>query len=101
MLMSCLLCREEVEPLVKRVPGNIHQGFDTRLEAERAYVVAYALGAVRVLPLRDDAGSQLVSPAIPTPEAIMAAFSSASDNFLGVEWHVVFKGLRPGIYPAW
>ncbi|KIM74213.1 hypothetical protein PILCRDRAFT_92724 [Piloderma croceum F 1598] len=92
---------EEVKPLVKRVPGNIHQGFDTCLEAERAYVVAYALGAVRMLPSRDDAGSQLVSPAIPTPEAIMAAFSSASDNFLSAEWHIVFKGLRPGVYPAW
>src|SRR6266436_1229128 len=99
--MSRLLFREEVKPLVDGVPGNIHQGFDTRLKAERAYVVAYALGAVRVLPSRDNAGQQLVSPAIPTPEAIMAAFSSASDNFLSAEWHVVFKGLRPGIYPAW
>jgi len=36
-----------------------------------------------------------------TPERIMQAFASASDNFLGAEWHVVFKGSVPGVYPAW
>jgi hypothetical protein len=95
-----MLHREEVEPLVKRVPGNIHQGFDSRLEAERAYVVAYALGALRVLRARGDA-SQALARAIPTPDAVMRAFAAASDAFLGAEWHVVFKGLRPRIYPAW
>ena len=100
-LISCLLIREEVWPLVNGVPGNIHQGFDTRREAERAYVVAYALGAVRILPSRGDADQQAVAPAIPMPEAIMDAFASSSDAFLGAEWYVVFKGLRPGVYPAW
>jgi len=100
-LASYLLVREEVKPLVNRVPGNIHQGFDTRREAERAYVVAYALGAVRVLPSQGDAGQRALSPAIPVPDAIMNAFASSSDTFLGAEWHVVFKGLRPGVYPAW
>ncbi|KIM89859.1 hypothetical protein PILCRDRAFT_84703 [Piloderma croceum F 1598] len=92
---------EEVKPLVTGVPGNIHQGFDHRREAERAYVVVFALGALRTLPARHDAIQLAPAPAIPTPEAIMAAFASASDDFLGAEWHVVFKGKRPGVYPAW
>jgi len=83
------------------VPGNIHQGFDHRREAERAYVVAFALGALSILPARRDAIQLAPAPAIPTPEAIMAAFASASDDFLRAEWHVVFKGKRPGVYPAW
>jgi hypothetical protein len=93
-------CREDVKPLVNGVPGNIHPGFDHRREAERAYIVAYALGAVRVLQARN-AGWHVPAPAIPTPEAVMVAFGSVSADFLGVEWHVVFKGKRPGVYPAW
>jgi hypothetical protein len=94
------LFREQVEPLVKGVPGNIHQGFDSRIQAERAYVVAFAMGALRVLPPREN--SQLAPlPAAPMPPAVMAAFSSTSSDFLGAEWHVVFKCKRPGIYPAW
>jgi hypothetical protein len=93
--------RAEVQPLVNCIPGNIHQGFDSRYEAERAYVVAFALGALRILPPRRNAGQRPLASAIPTPEALMIAFASASDDFLGAEWHVVFKGKRPGIYPAW
>jgi hypothetical protein len=95
------LVREEVEPLVKRVPGNIHQGFDHRREAERAYVVAYAMGALRVLPARGDTSRLALTPALPMPEGVMQAFASVSDDFLGAEWHVVFKGKKPGVYPAW
>jgi hypothetical protein len=86
---------------VNRVPGNVHQGFSERYEAERAYVVAFALGALRTLPSRQNIGQPAPAPASPTPEAVMEAFAAASDNFLGAEWHVVFKGKRPGIYPAW
>ena len=35
---------------MKGVPGNIHKGFDYRIQAERAYVVAFAMGALHVLP---------------------------------------------------
>jgi hypothetical protein len=35
------------------------------------------------------------------PEAMMESFAGADDDFLGAEWHVVFKGKRPGVYPAW
>ena len=94
--------REETKDLVLNVPGNIFQGFDSCREAERAYVIAYALGAIHVLPSRNAAlQGQVLAPAIPTPEALMVVFAEASDTFLGAEWHVVFKGRRPGIYPAW
>ena len=89
-----------MEPLVKGIPGNIHQGFDHRHEAERAYIVAIALGAVHILPRRGDT-SQTPTSAIPTPDTVMNAFANTSDEFLGAKWHVVFKGLRPGVYPAW
>ena len=83
------------------MPRNIHQGFDSRLEAERAYVMAYALGAVRALPPWGNANEQVPAPAAPMPDAIMYAFATASNTFLRAEWHVVFKGLRPGVYPTW
>lgn len=85
---------------MKGVPENIYQGFETRRQAERAYVIAFAMGALRVLPLRG-ASQRILAPAMPTPDAAMVAFASASDDFLGAEWHVVFKGKRPGVYPAW
>jgi len=31
----------------------------------------------------------------------MHALASAEEIFLGAEWHVVFKGKHPGVYPAW
>lgn len=80
----------------------MYQGFASRREAERAYLLAFALGSLRVLPPRD-APPNITLPTLanPTPEALMEAFASADDNFLGAEWHVVFKGKRPGVYPAW
>ncbi|KZP12465.1 hypothetical protein FIBSPDRAFT_961411 [Athelia psychrophila] len=83
-----------------RVPGNVHQGFTTCLAAEQGYILAYALGCVRSLPPR---GSTDPPPpaAAPTPAAVLAAFTAVSDTFLGTDWHVVFKGLCPGVYPAW
>lgn len=82
------------------VPGNVHQGFTSRLAAEQGYILAYALGCVRSLPSK---GSTDPPPpaAAPTPAAVLAAFAAVSDAFLGVEWHVVFKGRCPGVYPAW
>ncbi|KAI0281133.1 hypothetical protein BGY98DRAFT_932225 [Russula aff. rugulosa BPL654] len=50
---------------------------------------------------RYNTGQQVPAQAMPMPEELMAAFASASDNFLGAEWYVVFKGKRPGVYPAW
>lgn len=95
--------RPEAKALVDGVPGNIHQGFESRYEAECAYVVAFALGALCILQPRSARGQQPAAPApaIPMPEALMVAFASSSEDFLGAEWHVIFKGKRPGVYPAW
>ena len=46
--------RDEVKPLVLGIPGNVHESFLLRIDAERAYVLAYALGAARVLKHPDD-----------------------------------------------
>lgn len=93
--------RDDVKPLVNRVPGNVHQGFESRYQAERAYILAFAMGCVRVLPARGAPVVGLPPAAAPTPAAIMDVFASVAGDFLGAEWHVVFKGKRPGIYPAW
>jgi hypothetical protein len=93
--------RPEVEPLVKGILGNIHQGFTHRHEAKRAYVLAFAMGTLCTLRARHNASCQVPAPASPMPDAMMSTFTLALDDFLGAEWHVVFKGKRPGVYPAW
>jgi hypothetical protein len=35
------------------------------------------------------------------PPVIMEAFEDADERFLEADWHVVFKGKTPGVYPAW
>jgi hypothetical protein len=93
--------REEVRPLVTRIPGNVHSSFTTRREAERAYALAYALGSVRVLQHPNDPTPSAPAPAAAMPMDVMRAWEQASDNFLGAEWHVVFKGKCTGIFPSW
>ena len=93
--------RAQCKPQVHHIPHNVYQGFRTRVEAERAYVLAFAMGSLRILPRREASADTGPAPGGPTPEALMQAFSVASDDFLGAEWHVVFKGKRPGVYPAW
>lgn len=60
-------------------------------------MLAYALGAVRILP--NTRG--VTFSAQPTPQAIMDSLEHVADDFAGEEWHVVFKGKQPGIYPTW
>jgi hypothetical protein len=35
------------------------------------------------------------------PPEVMDAFQATDDNYFGADWHVVFKGRTPGMYPAW
>lgn len=76
--------------------GNIHEGFKKRYDAERAYTLAYALGAVRRRGPNNPR-----TPATAPPAAFLAALHDVGDDFLGAEWHVVYKGKRPGVYPSW
>ena len=93
--------REEVRPLVTRIPGNVHLSFATHREAEHAYALAYALGSVRVLRHPNNPTPDAPTPAAAMPVDVMRAWEQASDDFLGVEWHVVFKGKCTGIFPSW
>lgn len=91
--------REEVKAQVHRVSGNSQEGFNSLREAQQAYAFAYAIGAVRVLS--PHGAGPASAPAAPIPAPIMQAFEECDSNFLGADWHVVFKGLTPGIYPTW
>jgi hypothetical protein len=55
------------------------------------------MGMVRALPPRG--GTSTLARPIPPP--VMQAFEEADEQFLQADWHVVYKGLTPGIYPAW
>lgn len=90
--------RADAKLQVSRISHNVHQAFPSRHTAERAYFLAYAMGCVRSLPVINNGR---LPPAAPTPAAVMTAFDTVSDDFLGEEWHVVFKGRQPGYYPAW
>jgi len=89
--------REEVKPSVTRIPGNVHSSFTTRREAERAY----ALGSVCILLHPNDPTPGAPTPAVAMPIDVMRAWEQVSDNFLGAEWHVVFKGRHMGVFPSW
>lgn len=81
---------------MSRVSGNIHESFLSRYDAERAYTLAYALGAVRRL-----GGNHTLAPPTAPPAAFMDALRNVRDDFLGADWHVVYKGKQPGVYPSW
>lgn len=78
--------------------GSIFEGFSTRIQAERAWLLGNSLGAVRQL---DAAGVARATPAAPYTEEAMLLFLGLSDDYLGTAWYVVSKGKRPGIYPCW
>lgn len=85
-------------PLVSRVNGSNHQRYDTRLQAEQAWLLANSLGTVRRL---DAGGRTLETPAVAFSSEVMTAFESLPDTFLSREWYVVTKGKCPGVYPTW
>ena len=85
-----------MEPLVVGVSGNIHESFSARYEAERAYTLAYALGAVHWV----QRSGNLALPG-PPPALFMAALQNVDDDFLSESWHVVYKSKQPGMYPSW
>jgi len=75
--------RAQCKAQVYRIPHNVYQGFRTRVEAERAYVLAFAMDSLRILPRREASADTGPAPGGPTPEALMQAFAMASDDFLG------------------
>ena len=83
---------------MKGVSCNNFKGFKSRREAKRCYVLAGALGSLYIRS-RDPSVPRIL--ARPISEAVLHAFGAADDDFLGADWHVVTKGKRPGVYPAW
>lgn len=79
-----------------KVKRAIYEGFEKRLDAELAFTLAYALGAIRDLSITPEP-----LHATPTPISVMEAFEEVGEGFLGHKWHVVFQGLKPGVYPSW
>jgi hypothetical protein len=93
--------RNEVKPLVTGIPGNVHESFAQCINAEKAYVLAYTMGSVRVLKHPNNPTPGAPVAATPIPETIMSAWAAADVNFLEGCWHVVFKGKHPGLFPSW
>lgn len=90
--------RPVVKSMVDRVSHNIYKGYHTRLEAERVWVLANALGSTRIL---DKEGHAIAVPSGPMPSLVMDALGELPDCYLDAEWYVVVRGRTPGIYPAW
>ena len=88
--------RDEVEPLVSGVSSSIHENVLSWYEAEHAYTLAYALGAVHQI-----GHNQLLVSAAPPPTAFVRALDTVNDDFLGTEWHIVYKGKQLGVYLSW
>ena len=77
------------------VLGNIHESFMSWYDVERAYTLAYALGAMCCL------GQQSHILPAPPPAGFLAALTTVGNDFLGNKWHIVYKGRQPGVYPSW
>lgn len=81
-----------------KVKGHNQQRYASRFQAEQAWLLANALGTVRRL---DKEGQAIETAAIAFPPEVMRTFATLPDDFLSIEWYVVTKGKRPGVYPTW
>lgn len=90
--------RPFVKGLVNKVSHNIYKGYKTRLQAERAWVLANALGSVRIL---NGEGDAIAAPSSAIPPLVLGALGEVPEEFLDATWYVVVKGRTPGVYPAW
>ncbi|KZP06671.1 hypothetical protein FIBSPDRAFT_966228, partial [Athelia psychrophila] len=86
-----------VKGLVNKVSHNIYKGYKTRLQAERAWVLANALGSVRIL---NGEGDAIAAPSSAIPPLVLGALGEVPEEFLDATWYVVVKGRTPGVYPA-
>ena len=71
------------------VSGNVHECFMSWYDAEQAYTLAYALGAMHCL------GQQSCALPAPPPAGILVALKMVGDDFLGNKWHIVYKEKQP------
>lgn len=97
-LTHLLSHRALTKPQVWEVPGNNHKGYRSRLQAERTWVLANALGTTRVL---DRQGLAYAIPANTIPELVVDVLGQLPDAHIDTAWYVVTRGRTPGVFPAW
>ncbi|KAJ6477911.1 hypothetical protein C8R47DRAFT_1219813 [Mycena vitilis] len=93
----------EVEPLVTRVSGNLHQAYPTFEEGQAAYEYAVKRGWTRVCPHSGPTPSPPIG-SLPTPTSLdhtnplhVPGDPTASHQGL---WYIVFSGVTPGVYQS-
>lgn len=85
---------------VDSVKNNNYKGYPSRLQAERAWVLAHALGtAPRVLDRDGRVLNRVDARSIPS--LAVEPLKEFPDEHLDPDWYVVTKGRTPGVYPAW
>lgn len=81
---------------IANLKAAVYESFPTLLQAERAWLLANRMGAVRVIN-----SSENLTPCQAFPrEAVEALIQFPEDHF-GRPFYVVLKGRSPGIYPFW
>ncbi|KAF7972067.1 hypothetical protein HWV62_19135 [Athelia sp. TMB] len=97
---------DDLKDYVLGVPHANYKGYDSVAQAQAAYMIGYGLGVVETVDGADGGDDRSNAPTSivsndPTEEEIYEALERASSTFLGPEWVVVFRGVRPGVYPSW
>ncbi|KAF7974193.1 hypothetical protein HWV62_13239 [Athelia sp. TMB] len=89
---------DDVFPLINGIKKHTQEGFPSILAANRAWDLAQSVGVIRRL----DAANRVSRNPLPAYSLDTARMlRSVEGSFLGVEWHVVTQGRRPGVYPCW
>lgn len=92
--------RQQCKDYVLGISGNSYKGFEVHCDAEHAYILAYAMDGICILPAHGK-NTEPHLPAAPAPEPFVQALRHVDNNFLGVKWLAVFKGQQLGVYPVW
>ncbi|KAF7971007.1 hypothetical protein HWV62_22271 [Athelia sp. TMB] len=95
---------DDLKVFVLRTSQSNYKGYDNVAQAQAAYMIGYNLGLVEIVANGNPVAAvapRSVVPQHPSPEELYRALEQAADTFLGREWVVVFRGVRPGVYPSW
>ncbi|KAJ7714669.1 hypothetical protein DFH07DRAFT_974409 [Mycena maculata] len=93
---------DDAKANTNRVPGAIHRGYTTCVQAEDAYAYARARGWKRTyqpLTVANPVPSPYTIPALPTPsEGLDTVNPLHGSEVLENTWFVVYHGILPGVY---
>ncbi|KAF7980031.1 hypothetical protein HWV62_40158 [Athelia sp. TMB] len=88
----------DVSPVVERIMAATFEAFPSVLAARRAWDLACSVNVVRRL----DSQNRIARVRLPAYSIdVSRRLRAVADDYLGVEWHVVSQGRRPGVYPCW